>query len=417
MIAYVSRLNLPDPAANSLQTVRMAAALAQLTTPAGLFVHDLAAPEAEIRRTYGIEDSRLEFWPLHTRRWPAAVYSRGALRFTTYNTGVAAALGLHRVWRSPAGLKLLFVRSRLEILYWGRLRPYLPWLRDWLFVCELHDLPGSGTEPEVNRQTAARRARMARALRGYDLVITVNQALAADVAELTGGAVHAQVLPLCSGLPRLNAPPVVDLSPNGRVVIGYFGTVDRNHGVETALQALEHLPDRFVLRLTGRVREDVHDRVYAAAQAGRVEVRGPVPYAQMAAEIDACQIALAPAGDTLHAMRYRSPLKVFDAMLRGKPILAADVPCHREILRPGETALFFRSGDPADLAAKALALAADPPQMEALARRAWEASTEATYPARARALLALAEAAAARRSRRKPVHEPSEADSVRQPHR
>mgnify|MGYP000998876514 FL=1 len=163
MIAYVSRLNLPDPAANSLQTVRMAAALAQLSAPTGLFVHDLAAPEAEIRRANGIEGSSLQFWPLHTRRWPPAVYNRGTLRFTAFNTGVAATLGLHPAWRLSGGTKMLFVRSRLEILYWGRMRPYLPWLRDWLFTCELHDLPGSGTESGENGRTAGRRARMARA--------------------------------------------------------------------------------------------------------------------------------------------------------------------------------------------------------------------------------------------------------------
>ncbi|HZW03421.1 MAG TPA: glycosyltransferase [Anaerolineaceae bacterium] len=401
MVAYISRLQLPDPAANSLQTVRMAAALAELRESTALFVHDLAAPEADIRRAYGIERSNLRFWPLGARRWPGPVYNQAMLRFLTYNAGVAGIVSLHPAWRRlDAADRVLFVRSRLEILYWGLLRPYLPWLRDWLLACELHDLPGGGEEPD---ETPARAARMARALKNYDLVITVNQALAEDLTRLTEGAVCGQVLPLCSGLERLAAPPAAP-PLDGRVVIGYFGTIDRGHGIETAIRALEYLPERFVLRLTGRVRPDAKDWVAAGAKTGRVEVRGPVPYAQMAAEIDGCHLALVPAGASVHATRYRSPLKIFDAMLRGKPILAADVPCHRELLQADETAQLFRSGDPADLAAAVQALAADPPQMQRLARAAWEASAAYTYPARARALLARMDAARCQKRKGKSAH-------------
>lgn len=390
MVAYVSRIVYPDPAANSIQTIQMAAALAEFTEDTCLFVHDLTAPEAEIRREYGIDHSRLKIWPLRTRRWPGLVYNQATLRFTTYNSSIAAILNFHPAWRGVSDEdKVLFVRSRLETLYWGFVRPYLPWSRDWLLVCELHDLIGGDADSssETMQPVAARRARrMARALENYDLVVAVNQALADDLSQQTQGRVQAQVTPLCSGLPRLPQPPVISL-PLQQVVIGYFGTVDLAHGIDTAVQALQYLPDRFVLRLAGHIREDARPWVEAAAQTGRVECVGAVPYAQMAEEIDRSHLALVPAGNTVHATRYRSPLKIFDAMLRGKAILAADVPCHRELLRDGENAVFFRSGDPQDLANRILALADHPLEVEKIARAAWQDSGAYTYPSRAQTLL------------------------------
>ena len=67
----------------------------------------------------------------------------------------------------------------------------------------------------------------------------------------------------------------------------------------------------------------------------RIQVEPPVSYADVTAEIDSLDIALAPAGDTAHSNRYRSPLKLFDYMARGKPIVASDVSCHREVLQDG----------------------------------------------------------------------------------
>ena len=48
-----------------------------------------------------------------------------------------------------------------------------------------------------------------------------------------------------------------------------------------------------------------------------------------------------------------SPLKVFEYMAAGKPILASDIPALREILRAGETALLRDPGRAAALGARA----------------------------------------------------------------
>jgi len=111
----------------------------------------------------------------------------------------------------------------------------------------------------------------------------------------------------------------------------------------------------------------------------------------VAAQIDACDIVLQPAGLNTHASRYAAPLKLFDYMARGKPIVAAGVPCHRELLQDGINARIYRPGDPEDLAACIMSLVEHPQQAEAIARTAWEQSADYTYDARARQILDMIE--------------------------
>jgi glycosyltransferase involved in cell wall biosynthesis len=59
----------------------------------------------------------------------------------------------------------------------------------------------------------------------------------------------------------------------------------------------------------------------------------------------ACDGALIPAINA-----YASPLKLFDALAAGVPVLAPDQPNLREYVKQGETALLFRPGDSGDLA-------------------------------------------------------------------
>jgi glycosyltransferase involved in cell wall biosynthesis len=398
-IAYISRLIYPSPAANALQTIHMATALAQQTGDTSLFVHDLAASEPEIRQQYGLVESPLRIVPLNTSRWPRRLYENTMARFLSYNSLVAGRLGLHREWRQArAQRKVLYVRSRLEALYWGLMRPYLGWLRDWIFIYEAHDLEGDSEEDD-QAPSLSRLARTKRALGNYDLVICITGPLAGDIEAFTEGAVKPVVLSLATGLPRLQTCPQPGLDNHlGKITLGYVGTVDQMRGVDDVFKALRFLPDQIRLRIVGRIPDSngsegmpawLSDLLRDPAIANRVEFHSPVPYSQVAAEIDACDLVLQPAGLNAHASRYAAPLKLFDYMARGKPILAAGVPCHLELLQDGMNARIYKPGDPQDLASEIMTLVNQPLQAEAIAKAAWEQSANYTYQARAKRILQL----------------------------
>jgi glycosyltransferase involved in cell wall biosynthesis len=378
----------------------MAAALARQAGDTHLFVHDLHASERQIRQQYAIGETPLRIWRLHAKRWPSHIYESAKARFLVYNSAVATILTLHPTWRRLCGQRrVLFVRSRLEFLYWGLLRPHVWWMRNWIFVYEAHDLQAKVEKENGKCGTDYRMTRTSRALAHYDLVICMTASLKRDIESLTSGRVQPVVLSLASGLPRLqHYPRAVWDGRAGRVILGYVGTVDRRHGIVQVLHALRFLPDRIHLRIVGRTPEDSDSR---GAPAWLSEVRGdpriatkvefcpPVPYATVAEEIDRCDIMLLPAGLSRHRSHYVAPLKLFDYMARGKPIVAADVPAHLELLHDGVNARLYRPDDPEHLAACIMAVVNQPEQADAIAQTAWEQSARYTYDARARRILEL----------------------------
>ena len=393
-IAYISRVTYPSLTAHALQIMQMAAAFARQTGDAHLFVRDLVGSEEQIRQQYGINEAPLRIWSMHLNRVPPRLrrYYRRANR---YNFAIAVILGLHPAWWGASDQrKVLFVRSQKETLYWGLMRPYLRWLQNWTFICELHDLRRllRDAEGAAYDYDSPRARKTVHALQNYDLLLAVTDGLVEDLQVLTHGSIQPIVVPLCTGLQRLDRQPRIGWSPE-QVVLGYMGTVDLPHGIDDLFRAVRFLPGNCVLRIVGRVHK--HAKAYVdqwmqdPSVSGRVELKQHVNYSEMVTEIDACDIVLAPAGDTIHSKKYRSPLKLFDYMARGKPIVAAGVPCHLELLQDGVNARIYQPGNPEDLAACIMSLVEQPRQAEVIARRAWEQAAEYTYDARAQRVLEL----------------------------
>jgi glycosyltransferase involved in cell wall biosynthesis len=86
-------------------------------------------------------------------------------------------------------------------------------------------------------------------------------------------------------------------------------------------------------------------------------------------------------------LRHTSPLKAFEAMAAGRPILASDLPSSREFLRHGENAWLVAPDDPAALAEGLARLLEDDALSERIARTAFEDAVAFSWDARARRLM------------------------------
>ena len=93
-------------------------------------------------------------------------------------------------------------------------------------------------------------------------------------------------------------------------------------------------------------------------------------------------------------LRHTSPLKAFEAMAAGRPVLASDLPSSREFLRHGENAWLVPPDDAIALAEGLSALLSDDALSERIARRAFEDALAYSWDARARRLLDAFEATA-----------------------
>ncbi len=380
-LAYITGLTYPHVAANALQTLHMAAAFAGQVGQVGLFVRDLHMNRAEMAAHYGVDLGALRVEALQTSRWRL-----GRSRDHWYH----ALIGVRLLAGYRGRQLIIIVRHPRQFIAWGNRANY-PHVRGWMRVYEAHDLSADGQLGDsAGYDPNASYVQTRAALTAYDHVIAVTRGLADDITALTDGRVQPEVVPLSSGLPRLDHAPTIIFDPE-RVLIGYVGTIDPAHGLDDAFAGLLRLPASFRLRIVGRVKDA--DRAWldswATVLGSRLEICAPVGYGDVANVIDACDLVIAPAGATLHSERYRSPLKLFDYMARGKPIIAARVPAHEELLRADQDVLFYTAGDPLDWAAQIRALVEQPARAESIARQAWARSIDHTYDARAARILTL----------------------------
>ena len=95
---------------------------------------------------------------------------------------------------------------------------------------------------------------------------------------------------------------------------------------------------------------------------------------------------------------YTSPLKLFEYMASGRPIVASDLPALREVLRPDENAVLVEAGDAEALAAGVARLLGDAALASRLAAQAREDVREWTWDKRAERIEALLEAVTERRA-------------------
>jgi len=150
----------------------------------------------------------------------------------------------------------------------------------------------------------------------------------------------------------------------GRRVIAYAGTIAlQNHPVDLLIAAFAGiaaaLPEAVLLFIGGgedlpELRRQVellglHDRVYFTGQVSHIGVRGYLALAEVSVD---------PVRDD-DVARARSPLKIFESMALGVPVVTGDVGDRAALLDGGRAGALAPPGDPAALGAAIVGLLAD----------------------------------------------------------
>ena len=133
----------------------------------------------------------------------------------------------------------------------------------------------------------------------------------------------------------------------------FVGKLIPLHGVETILGAARLAPE-IPFRVVGSGQLDA----LLADRPPNVEWVEWVEYERLPEEIQRAGCSLGVFGTSPKTARV-IPNKAFQALACGTPLVTADTPAARELLRDGESALLVPAGDPAALAAAVRRLAAD----------------------------------------------------------
>ncbi|MDA0947948.1 MAG: glycosyltransferase, partial [Planctomycetota bacterium] len=177
-----------------------------------------------------------------------------------------------------------------------------------------------------------------------------------------------------------------------RLVV-YFGGLLRWKGVDVLVEAARELPGVQVL-VVGGMDADVEALRRQAAGVSTVRIEGFLPPAEAPLYLAAADLTVVPnRGTPAISARYTSPLKVFEAMAMGLPLVVSDLPSLREVLSEDQ-ARFVTPEDPSALAAGIRDLLARPEERAAMAAALRTEAPRHTWDARARRLLAWMEEAA-----------------------
>jgi len=192
-------------------------------------------------------------------------------------------------------------------------------------------------------------------------------------------------------VPDGTTPPGSSLparDPSARRVV-YAGQLYRWKGVDVLLDAIAQVPEATLTIVGGSGDPDDPDLAACRARAAelgiadRVELAGFVPHAQVRDRLSGAAVAVVPLPDNLMARYFPSPLKLFDYMAAGVPIVASDLPSLQEVLGDGDNALLVPPGDPRALANAIRRLLVNPGLADRLRRTAYQNVQAFTWDARA----------------------------------
>lgn len=248
---------------------------------------------------------------------------------------------------------------------------------------EIHRVPGGGTRRRWLREAAVAAAGVVAISEGVRDGL-VELGVATDSIRVEHDALDPARF---AGAPsREEARARLDLPAGARVVV-YTGGLLRWKGVDELVLAARAVPSaQFVI--AGGMPADVA-RVGALADgASNVRLDGFQPPARVADYLAAADVAVVPnCSQPAISSLYTSPLKVFEAMAAGVPLVVSDVPALGAILERERDAVFVAPDDPSALAAGIERLLCDDELRATLASRMRARAPEHTWEARAQRIL------------------------------
>ena len=141
----------------------------------------------------------------------------------------------------------------------------------------------------------------------------------------------------------------------GSQVIGYAGTFQEWHGLDELLSAAEGLLRRFPdlkFLMVGPYYKETRAKAEAAGLVNAFVFTGPVPYGDIPSYLNACDVLVAPynpekisSSEQVRRHGLGSPLKVFEYMAVGKPVVTTAVKPISDPIRDGKTGILVPVGD------------------------------------------------------------------------
>jgi glycosyltransferase involved in cell wall biosynthesis len=363
-ILYVSLSYVPSRRASTVHVMKMCAALGRAGHGVRLIAkrsHDRADDAVDAHAYYGVSGFAIDRLPRPRPRGGGLIYGLGTL---------GALLRRRRTTDLVYSRDLLGAASALAL--------GMP------TVVELHAMPeGAGT------RALTRRIVRHRALRG---LVAVSDALRRDLVADDLAPPRAPVI-VAHDAADPPGPTAPAHERNGRPRIGYVGNLYAGRGIELVIELAARLPACDVELIGGSERDLATWRTRAVPP--NVILAGFVRPADLEARYRTFDVVVMPyprsgiavATGAHDTSRWCSPMKMFEYMASGAPIVASDLPVLGEVLRHDHNALVAPADDVAAWQRAVERLIADPALARRLAQQAYaDLVRDHTWDARVRTI-------------------------------
>jgi glycosyltransferase involved in cell wall biosynthesis len=202
-----------------------------------------------------------------------------------------------------------------------------------------------------------------------DAIITVTPQMAAWCAQDCGNP-NVHVVPNGANLEYFHPEARSPEAPAGSYAI-FFGAFSPWQGIRTMLEAVQ-CPEwpagtRLVLAGDGTERPKVEAM---AATDDRILYLGVKPYRELPGFVAPATVGLCVKDDGgTHSETGWSPLKLYEMMAVGIPVIVTDLPGQFEVVEQVQAGLVVKPGDAVGLAKAVARLVADPAEAKAMGQR------------------------------------------------
>jgi len=237
-----------------------------------------------------------------------------------------------------------------------------------------------GPSAAKRRRIESRERRVWSGARGF---VATTSGILATFEKLFGSRPRTAVIPNGCDVPkdRVFTPP----SEENRVV--YAGQLYPWKGVDVLVQAFARLETGELVVVGGLEGEKDFERVQALARqlnlGARIRFLGSLPQKDVAAELAQATLVTAPFLKTAMTSEHTSPIKAFEAMAAGRPLLISDTGASREIVEDNRTGILVAPGNVEAWAAALDRALKDRALQMALARAAFEKAAHYSWARRA----------------------------------
>jgi glycosyltransferase involved in cell wall biosynthesis len=288
--------------------------------------------------------------------------------------------------------KVLFVPSHLRIGY------QLVRLRSWLkfrspIVYEIHNLDHVIQKDRGDPGHQRSYYQEAYVYENADAIVSISEPLL-EMARNRFSRLCSRIAVLPQGVqPAMfgnhahvyQRPSVIKSDDHVKVV--YTGSLYAFKGVSLLLESFLFLPERVHLRVVGgHPKEALEELKRKACEWGidhRVHFIGDVPHTSIGQELIEADILALPLGEDNRSVHFTSPIKLFEYLYAGRPMVVTDFPTTRSIIGDEQACVFVDQPSPQAFA-KAISFLLDhPAKAQQLAQRARKIGEGYTWHVRA----------------------------------